>query len=100
MACWTSVPMVSHDVAQVRLFLQSTERAPTSALGPEPLERAVTRMEPTSNASDTSRPVVLITGALTGIGRATARAFARDGYRLVISGRRDDAGAALSAELQ
>ena len=37
-------------------------------------------------------PVVLITGALTGIGRATALAFAHEGARIVISGRRDEAG--------
>jgi NAD(P)-dependent dehydrogenase (short-subunit alcohol dehydrogenase family) len=36
-------------------------------------------------------PVVLITGALTGIGRATALAFAQEGARLVVSGRRDEA---------
>lgn len=44
--------------------------------------------------------VVLITGALTGIGQATAKAFAREGARIVISGRHDDAGKALAAELQ
>src|SRR5229473_1655672 len=32
-------------------------------------------------------PVVLITGALTGIGRATALAFAQEGARTVVSGR-------------
>jgi NAD(P)-dependent dehydrogenase (short-subunit alcohol dehydrogenase family) len=47
-----------------------------------------------------SNPVVLITGALTGIGRATALAFAREGARLVISGRHDDAGNALVTELR
>ncbi|HSY06034.1 MAG TPA: glucose 1-dehydrogenase [Steroidobacteraceae bacterium] len=47
-----------------------------------------------------SAPVVLITGALTGIGRATALAFARAGARIVISGRRDDAGAAVVGELR
>src|SRR2546422_5398578 len=45
-------------------------------------------------------PVVLVTGALTGIGRATALAFAREGARVVISGRRDDEGQKLAAELQ
>src|SRR6202051_3476858 len=45
-------------------------------------------------------PVVLITGALTGIGRATALAFAREGARIVVSGRHDDKGKALVSELQ
>jgi NAD(P)-dependent dehydrogenase (short-subunit alcohol dehydrogenase family) len=47
-----------------------------------------------------SKPVILITGALTGIGRATALAFARNGGRLVVSGRRQAEGKALEAELQ
>jgi NAD(P)-dependent dehydrogenase (short-subunit alcohol dehydrogenase family) len=48
-----------------------------------------------------SNPVVLITGALTGIGRATALAFASEGgARVVVSGRRDDAGQALVTELR
>jgi NAD(P)-dependent dehydrogenase (short-subunit alcohol dehydrogenase family) len=47
-----------------------------------------------------SKPVVLITGALTGIGRATAFAFAKQGARVVVSGRRDDAGAALVIDLR
>jgi NAD(P)-dependent dehydrogenase (short-subunit alcohol dehydrogenase family) len=46
-----------------------------------------------------TKPVVLITGALTGIGRATAIAFARDGARLVVSGRHEDEGQALAKEL-
>jgi NAD(P)-dependent dehydrogenase (short-subunit alcohol dehydrogenase family) len=44
--------------------------------------------------------VVLVTGALTGIGRATATAFARDGASVVVSGRRDEEGKALAAELR
>jgi NAD(P)-dependent dehydrogenase (short-subunit alcohol dehydrogenase family) len=51
-------------------------------------------------ASPTSpKPVVLITGALTGIGRATALAFARDGAKVVVSGRHEEKGQALVAEL-
>jgi NAD(P)-dependent dehydrogenase (short-subunit alcohol dehydrogenase family) len=44
-------------------------------------------------------PVVLITGALTGIGRAAAIAFAKAGNRIVVSGRRQHAGEALAGEL-
>lgn len=40
----------------------------------------------------TSHPVVLITGALTGIGRAAAFAFAREEARIVVSGRRAEEG--------
>ncbi len=47
-----------------------------------------------------SNPVVLITGALTGIGRATAIAFAKEGARVVASGRREAEGKALEAELR
>ncbi|WP_420992408.1 SDR family NAD(P)-dependent oxidoreductase [Cupriavidus sp. 30B13] len=47
-----------------------------------------------------SKSIVLITGALTGIGRATAFAFARSGASLVVSGRRQAEGEALAAELR
>ena len=47
-----------------------------------------------------SSPVVLITGALTGIGRAAAIIFAQEGARIVVSGRRDQEGQDLAAELQ
>ena len=48
----------------------------------------------------TPSPVVLVTGALAGIGRATAFAFAREGARLVVSGRNQEAGDALASELR
>src|ERR1700731_1519533 len=47
-----------------------------------------------------NKPVVLITGALTGIGRATALAFAHEGAQVVVSGRHDVAGQKLAAELR
>jgi NAD(P)-dependent dehydrogenase (short-subunit alcohol dehydrogenase family) len=56
---------------------------------PKPLEKKIM-----------SKQVVLITGALTGIGRATALAFAEKGAQIVVSGRRKDAGDALVAELR
>ena len=43
---------------------------------------------------------ILITGALSGIGRATALAFAPLGGRVVVSGRRQEEGEALAAELR
>ena len=52
------------------------------------------------NTPSKNPPVVLITGALTGIGRATAIAFANEGARLVVSGRHNDEGQRLVAELR
>jgi hypothetical protein len=59
---------------------------PILANGPEELE-----ME---------KAVVLIEGALTGIGRATAVAFTKKGAKLVVARRRDEAGNALAGELR
>lgn len=47
-----------------------------------------------------SVPVVSITGALAGIGRATALAFAHEGARIVVSGRHEEAGHASATELR
>jgi NAD(P)-dependent dehydrogenase (short-subunit alcohol dehydrogenase family) len=47
-----------------------------------------------------SHQVVLITGALTGIGRATAVRFAKQGADVVVSGRRDTEGRELVRELR
>jgi NAD(P)-dependent dehydrogenase (short-subunit alcohol dehydrogenase family) len=47
-----------------------------------------------------STQVALITGGLTGIGRAAAFAFAKKGANVVVSGRRDEAGSVLVKELR
>ena len=44
--------------------------------------------------------VILITGALAGIGRANALAAASEGYKIVVSGRNSQTGAALEADLR
>src|SRR5271166_6396854 len=51
-------------------------------------------------SSSQANPVVLITGALTGIGRATAIAFAQEGARIIVSGRREEEGRKLETELR
>jgi NAD(P)-dependent dehydrogenase (short-subunit alcohol dehydrogenase family) len=47
-----------------------------------------------------STQVALIPGGLTGIGRAAAVAFAKKGAKVVVAGRRDEAGKGLVEELR
>jgi NAD(P)-dependent dehydrogenase (short-subunit alcohol dehydrogenase family) len=49
---------------------------------------------------DLQDQTVLVTGATSGIGRATAVAFAREGARVVVSGRREAEGQKLATELR
>ena len=49
---------------------------------------------------DGENKTVLITGATSGIGRATAELFAKAGYRLIITGRRTERLAALKSILE
>jgi NAD(P)-dependent dehydrogenase (short-subunit alcohol dehydrogenase family) len=46
-----------------------------------------------------SKPTVLITGAFTGIGRATAIAFAKTGVNIVVSGQNEEKGELMIKEL-
>jgi len=73
----------------------------------DPLQQAPQKLRPPHFAAGgwaegvvMKHPVVLITGALTGIGRAAALAFAAEGSRIVVSGRREEAGQGLARELR
>src|SRR6266704_3105612 len=66
----------------------------------ERLHSAALRASQIERSNDMGTPVVLITGALTGIGRAAARAFAGEGHRIVVAGRHETPGQELAAELR
>ena len=54
-----------------------------------------------NNSSPTSpSPVILITGASSGIGAATASLFASQGYRVVLAARRIERLEELAAEIR
>jgi NADP-dependent 3-hydroxy acid dehydrogenase YdfG len=50
--------------------------------------------------TDLENKVALVTGATSGIGEATARAFARGGARVVVSGRSRERGEAVCGAIQ
>lgn len=52
------------------------------------------------NNPNSSKPIVLITGATSGIGRATAIRLAKGGYRLIVTGRRAETLKKLAAYLE
>ncbi|MFM7728709.1 MAG: SDR family NAD(P)-dependent oxidoreductase, partial [Flavobacteriales bacterium] len=45
-------------------------------------------------------PIALITGATSGFGKATAERFAREGWNIIITGRREERLIQLKNELE
>lgn len=68
--------------------LDDTPPAPVPVPEPPTLEPAIEAIVPKLAPAAPPADLVLITGATSGIGRATAMIFARNGYRLILTGRR------------
>src|ERR1700752_1164593 len=90
------------------IMAQFSNRGEALILDPTPrLTPLIDRMETAGGSKPLfikeivmSSSVILITGALTGIGRAAALSFAKAGHRVVVSGRKPDAGQELVRELR
>ncbi len=79
-----------HTQRGLDLFQTALEQFPESVWLKAEYDKALLQASPTELQSPESelQSLVLITGATSGIGRATAEIFAQNGYRLILTGRR------------
>ena len=82
------------------IVLKPVIHVPTREIGSCYVKRSSIEYDILFGARKMNQPIILVTGALTGIGRATAIAFAKSGAKLVVSGRRVTEGKHLEAALR
>ncbi len=71
----------------------------TAAAAPMPRHQSLPGFHLAEKLPDGNKPVVLLTGATAGIGRATALALAREGFPVIATGRRPERLTELRAEI-
>ena len=82
------------------LFDDLSAPIPTEVEEVKPLSAPIVFEELTPARNENFEKVVLISGATSGIGNATAQVFARNGYRLILTGRRTERLAEIKADFE
>ncbi len=93
MAEYNPLQALKENIAQLEALLQAHEEAEKRA------KDALAALQAAVPAKPGMGKTVLISGATSGIGKASARRFAEEGYRLILTGRRADRLQSLGDEL-